>query len=156
MTRTAWVEMGHWKSSSSRATAVARESGRRVRRSWRVDIWIAYRIDRRIESQDLKVRLQEGIMGGMVRKKTTIYLEPDLLTATKTLAASSGRREYEVIEDALRVYMRSDEAAAGRRELRAMLDRWSEQDTGLDEDEAIELATREVHAYRSEQSDKQR
>jgi hypothetical protein len=95
-------------------------------------------------------------MGGMVRKKTTIYLEPDLLTATKTLAASSGRREYEVIEDALRVYMRSDEAAAGRRELRAMLDRWSEQDTGLDEDEAIELATREVHAYRSEQSDKQR
>jgi hypothetical protein len=37
----------------------------------------------------------------MARKKTTIYLEPDLLTATETLAASSGRREYEVIEDAL-------------------------------------------------------
>jgi hypothetical protein len=91
----------------------------------------------------------------MARKKTTIYLEPDLLTATKTLAASSGRREYEVIEDALRAYMRSDEAAAGRQELRAMLDRWSEQDTGLDEDEAIELATREVHAYRAEQRDKQ-
>jgi hypothetical protein len=60
----------------------------------------------------------------MARKKTTIYLEPDLLTATKTLAASSGRREYEVIEDALSAYMRSDEAAAGRRELHAMLDRW--------------------------------
>lgn len=89
-------------------------------------------------------------MGAMARKKTTIYLEPDLLTATKTLAASSGRREYEVIEDALRAYMRSDEAAAGRRELRAMLDRWTQDDTGLDEDEAIELATREVHAYRRE------
>lgn len=88
---------------------------------------------------------------GMARKKTTIYLEPDLLTATKTLAASSGRREYEVIEDALRVYMRSDEAAEGRRELRAMLDRWAQQDTGLDEDEAIDLATREVRAYRREQ-----
>lgn len=95
-------------------------------------------------------------MGSMARKKTTIYLEPDLLTATKTLAASSGRREYEVIEDALRAYMRSDEAAAGRRELRAMLDRWTEDDPGLDEDEAIELATREVHAYRREQRDKQR
>lgn len=91
---------------------------------------------------------------GVARKKTTIYLEPDLLTATKTLAASSGRREYEVIEDALRAYMRSDEAAAGRRELRAMLDRWSEQDTGLGEDEALELATREVHAYRRERSGK--
>jgi hypothetical protein len=41
-----------------------------------------------------KVRL---IMDDMARKKTTIYLELDLLTATKTLAA----------------YMRSDEAAAG-------------------------------------------
>jgi hypothetical protein len=94
-------------------------------------------------------------MGLMARKKTTIYLEPELLTATKTLAASSGRREYEVIEDALRAYMRSDAATAGRRELRAMLDRWSEQDTGLDEGVAIELATREVHTYRSEQRDKQ-
>jgi len=89
-------------------------------------------------------------MMGMARKKTTIYLEPDLLTATKTLAASSGRREYEVIEDALRAYMRSDEAVAGRQRLRAMLNRWSAQDTGLDEDEALELATREVHAYRRE------
>jgi hypothetical protein len=89
-------------------------------------------------------------MPSMARKKTTIYLEPELLTATKTLAASSGRREYEVIEDALRAYMRSDEAAAGRQELRAMLDRWAEHDTGLSEDEAIELADREVHAYRRE------
>ncbi len=92
----------------------------------------------------------------MARKKTTIYLEPDLLMATKTLAASSGRREYEVIEDALRAYMRSAEAAAGRRELRAMLDRWTEDDSGVDEDEAVELATREVHAYRREQHAKHR
>ena len=47
----------------------------------------------------------------MARKKTTIYLEPELLTAAKTLAASSGRREYEIIEDALRVYVRSEEDA---------------------------------------------
>jgi hypothetical protein len=92
----------------------------------------------------------------MARKKTTVYLEPDLLTATKTLAASSGRREYEVIEDALRAYMRSEEAAVGRRELRAMLDRWTEDNPSLDEDEAIELTTREVHACRREQRTKQR
>lgn len=92
----------------------------------------------------------------MARKKTTIYLEPDLLTATKTLAASSGRREYEVIEDALRAYMRSDEAASARHELRAMLDRWAAQDTELDEDEALQLATREVHAYRRERHTERR
>lgn len=84
----------------------------------------------------------------MHRKKTTIYLEPDLLTATKTLAASSGRREYEVVEDALRAYMRSEEAVRGRRELRAMLDRWAEADDGLDEDEALALADEELDAYR--------
>lgn len=32
-------------------------------------------------------------MQPMARKKTTIYLEPELLTATKMLAASSGKRE---------------------------------------------------------------
>ena len=86
----------------------------------------------------------------MARQKTTIYLEPDVLRATKTLAASTGRREYEVIEDALRAYMRSDEAAAGRRELQAMLDRWAEAGEGVGEGEALELATREAHAVRRE------
>jgi hypothetical protein len=88
----------------------------------------------------------------MARKKTTIYLETDLLTAAKTLAARSGRREYEVIEDALRAYMR---AAADQHELRAVLRGWSDHDTGLDEREAIEFATREVRAYRSERRAKQ-
>jgi predicted transcriptional regulator len=86
----------------------------------------------------------------MARTKTTIYLEPDLLSATKALAASSGRREYEIIEDALRAYMRSPEGHAGRRELQAMLDRWAEQGEGLGEEEALALATEEVHAYRRE------
>jgi predicted transcriptional regulator len=91
----------------------------------------------------------------VARQKTTIYLEPDLLRATKTLAASSGRREYEVIEDALRAYMRSEEAAAGRRELRQMLDRWAETDDELAEDEALDLATREAHTYRREKRSRQ-
>ncbi len=87
----------------------------------------------------------------MARKKTTVYLQPELLQATKLLAASSGKREYEVIEDALRAHMRSEEAAQGRRELRAMLDRWAQADDGLDEDEALALADREVDAHRREQ-----
>jgi predicted transcriptional regulator len=91
----------------------------------------------------------------VARQKTTIYLEPDLLRAAKTLAASSGRREYEVIEDALRAYMRSEEAAAGRRELRQMLDRWAGSGDALDEDEALDVATQEAHAYRHEKRSRQ-
>jgi glucuronate isomerase len=77
------------------------------------------------------------------------------LRAIKTLAASSGRREYEVIEDALRAYMRSEAAAASRRELQQMLDRWAESGDALDEDEALDLTTREVHAYRREKPSRQ-
>jgi hypothetical protein len=86
----------------------------------------------------------------MARQKTTVYLESDLLRATKTLAASSGRREYEVIEDALRAYMRSDAGAEGRRQVREMLDRWAGSDDGVDEDEAMRVAVDEVHAHRRE------
>lgn len=83
----------------------------------------------------------------MARQKTTIYLEPDLLRATKTLAASSGRREYEVIEDALRAYMRGEEAAESRRQLRALLDRVAER-SDLSNEAALQLANEELHAMR--------
>jgi hypothetical protein len=63
----------------------------------------------------------------MARKKTTIYLESDLLNATKALAASSGRREYEVVEDALRAYMSSEEVEQARQELKDLLDRVAER-----------------------------
>ncbi len=79
----------------------------------------------------------------MARQETTIYLEPDLLRATKTLAASSGRRDHEVIEEALRAYMRSEEAAAPQ-----MLYRWERADDGLDENDALKRASREVRALR--------
>jgi len=86
----------------------------------------------------------------MARKKTTIYLEPDLLNATKALAASSGRREYEVVEDALRAYMRSDEAGQARQELKDLLDRVAERSTLTDE-EAMAIAYDELHAARAGQ-----
>lgn len=83
----------------------------------------------------------------MRRAKTTIYLEPDLLTATKALAASSGRHEYEIVEDALRAYMRGEEATRSRHELRALLDRVA-KDADLDDDAALELAYGELQAMR--------
>jgi hypothetical protein len=84
----------------------------------------------------------------MARKKTTIYLESDLLNATKALAASSGRREYEVVE--LWAYMRSEEVEQARKELKDLLDRVAERSTLTDE-EAMAIAYEELHAARAEQ-----
>ena len=40
-----------------------------------------------------------------VRKKTTVYIDEQLLTRAKVAAASSGKREYEVFEEALRKHL---------------------------------------------------
>lgn len=37
----------------------------------------------------------------MARKKTTVYIEESLLRAAKIAAARSGKREYEIFEEAL-------------------------------------------------------
>ena len=44
-------------------------------------------------------------MGGMARKKTTVYIDETLLQAAKVAAARSGKREYEVFEEALRHHL---------------------------------------------------
>jgi hypothetical protein len=40
-----------------------------------------------------------------MRRKTTVYLEDDLLRATKVAAARAGKRDYQVVEEALRAYL---------------------------------------------------
>lgn len=72
----------------------------------------------------------------MERKKTTVYVEPGLLRAAKIEAARTGRREYEVFEDALRSYLG----------LEVVERAWARSD--LSEEEALELAYDEVHAAR--------
>jgi hypothetical protein len=72
----------------------------------------------------------------MPRSKTTVYLEPAVLQATKVEAARSGRHEYEVVEAALRAYL-GFEIAEGS---------WARSD--LSEDEALRLAYDETHAAR--------
>ena len=41
----------------------------------------------------------------MARKKTTVYIDEELLRAAKVAAARLGKREYEVFEDALRQHL---------------------------------------------------
>jgi geranylgeranyl pyrophosphate synthase len=72
----------------------------------------------------------------MARKKTTIYVEDTLLRAAKVLAARTGKKEYEVFEDALR----------GHLGLEALQTVWSRNK--LTEKDALEVAYREIHASR--------
>lgn len=71
-----------------------------------------------------------------MRKKTTVYIDEELLRATKILAVRRGKKEYEVFEEALRGHLGLDviQKVRGR--------------STLDEDDAMALADAEKHAAR--------
>ena len=71
-----------------------------------------------------------------MRRKTTVYLEDELLRATKIAAARTGKRDYQVVEEALRAYLGLD-----------LLDRVGAR-SNLTENEALDLAYRELHQSR--------
>ena len=73
----------------------------------------------------------------MVKKKTTVYLEDDVLRGARVMAARTGKKDYEVVEDALRAYLGME--VLGRA--------WASAD--MDEDEALRLAVDEVHRFRT-------
>lgn len=76
----------------------------------------------------------------MARRKTTMYIDEDLLRSTKVAAARAGKNEYEVVEEALRRYLGLD-----------VLERiWARSD--LSEEEALEVAHEELHRARAERA----
>ncbi len=72
----------------------------------------------------------------MAKKKTTVYIDEDLLRAAKVMAARNGVREYQILEDALRRYLGWE----------GIRNAWSRSD--LSEDQALDLAYEELHAAR--------
>jgi hypothetical protein len=83
------------------------------------------------------------------RRKTTFYLDADVLTAAKVLAAATDRSESQVVEEALRNYLKQGQAAVARQQLAALLDRLAER-ADLSDEEALGLAYDELRASRSE------
>jgi hypothetical protein len=71
------------------------------------------------------------------RRKTTVYLDPEVLRAARVRAARTDRRDSDVVEDALRLYL----GLAALDEGQARSD--------LSEQEALDLAYAEVHASRT-------
>lgn len=74
----------------------------------------------------------------MARSKATVYLDPDVLRATRVRAARTGKRDSDVVEEALREYL----GLAVIDEIRAKAD--------LEADEAMRLANEELHQMRRE------
>jgi len=73
----------------------------------------------------------------MVKKKTTVYLDEAVLRSARVMAARTGKKDYEVLEDALRSYLGME-----------VLDRASAS-AEMSEEEALRLAVDEVHRFRS-------
>lgn len=73
----------------------------------------------------------------MVKKKTTVYLEDDVLRSARVMAARTGKKDYEVLEDALRSYLGME----------VLEKAWATAD--MDAEEALRLAVDEVHRFRS-------
>jgi len=82
------------------------------------------------------------------RRKTTVYLDADVLTATKVVAAARDRSESQIVEDALRAYLRSGELEAAGADLRELMDRVAQR-ADLDDETAMALAADEVRAVRT-------
>ena len=76
----------------------------------------------------------------MAKRKTTIYVDEELLRGAKILAARSGKKDYEVLEDALRSHL-------GVEVLHAVRSR-----SKLTEDQALELAYEALDGTRRSRS----
>lgn len=74
----------------------------------------------------------------MSRKKTTIYVDEDVLRAAKVYAARKDLRDSDVIETALRRFLGMD-----------MFDAVWNRNQELDEDDALQLAYDELRAARA-------
>jgi Arc/MetJ family transcription regulator len=88
---------------------------------------------------------------GMAKRKTTLYIDDDVMTATKATAMAMHSTDSAFVEDALRAYLKTSRAEAARGDLRAVLDRLAAQNPDdLSDEEAMELAVEEVRAVRAE------
>ena len=83
----------------------------------------------------------------MARQKSTYYLTEDIRTATKVAAVAGNRSESDVVEEALRRYLRTPEAERGLDSIRELMDRVSAR-SSLSEEEAMRIANEELHAMR--------
>ncbi|MHB1486933.1 MAG: hypothetical protein ACYCS7_08775 [Acidimicrobiales bacterium] len=89
----------------------------------------------------------------MGKRKTTYYLDEEVLTAAKLTAAATHRSESALVEEALRSYLvdehRAEKAQADLHDLLARLAKRPGA-ADLSDDETMDLAVKEVRAARAQ------
>lgn len=75
-----------------------------------------------------------------VKRKTTVYIDDDVLRATKVFAARTGQREYSVVNEALRAFLG----------LGVVEEVWAR--SALTEEESLALAYGELRAMHREEA----
>ena len=78
------------------------------------------------------------------KKKTTRYVDEGRLRSAKVLAARTGKKEYEVFEEALRAHL------AGFDVVERVHERLSREGTAPGEEESLRLAYEDLHAMGAE------
>jgi hypothetical protein len=73
------------------------------------------------------------------RERATVYLDSNVLRAARVMAARTGKRDSDVVEDALRRYLG----------INVLDEIWSASRADLSGDEALALANRELHDTRA-------
>ena len=84
----------------------------------------------------MKERSTSSYGVSVARKKTTVYVEEELLRGARVAAARAGKRDSDILEEALRRYLGVD-----------VLDRVGAR-SDLGEEEAFRLAYDELHEER--------
>ena len=87
----------------------------------------------------------------MAKRKTTLYIDDEVMTAAKMTAAATHRTESALVEDALRAYLAAGPAQAAGANPRDLLRRLADRGRNdLGEDAAMAIAVQEVRAVRAE------
>lgn len=68
-----------------------------------------------------------------------MYIDADVLRAARVMAARTGKRDSDIVEEALRSYLG----------INVLEEIWASSPAGVTNEEALDLANREVHDQRA-------
>jgi predicted transcriptional regulator len=86
-----------------------------------------------------------------MRETTNVELDSELVKALRAVAERTGRRDYEVLEEAARMYLSGESLDSARHALQNLMDTVGNRAPMSDQD-ALELAYSELHAARRERT----
>jgi hypothetical protein len=110
-------------------------------------LWRRYDLEKPMRGGRLFRWPDGGTLDGMPRRKTTVYLDPGVVTALRALAASRGWSVSALAEKALRAFLAGDGSDGARSGLRSLMATVAARDL-LGDEEAMAVAVDEAHAVR--------